>query len=302
MNSFRSLLGCAAALLVATPPFSAASAQTPAPQKKPISVQGSSTCSYEIKDDAQTITISNVTFDWVEPYIPGKKSGGILMLRITTRTSQVLEDIGMEGKVTVEAWPLGTDPTEKPRYTVSLDAASVEAQRQSVLVFDRMLEEVQWWSVHALVNGEHLFDTYVKPVEFSISRETDEPRFVGLEVPPDDTKDGRLKDPHVVAVVSYASAEHVVREALLTCDDPKRAEAYRSFADEERSLDYVEGPVPPAQGKTVLEPPRALKITFSQSFPSPPNPVSAQIPVAGDDLDLAHAKLPPCMHIAAWKR
>jgi len=302
MNSFRSLQGCAAALLAAAALLSAASARTTAPTKKPVSAQGSSTFSYEVKDDAQTITISNVAFDWVEPYTPGKKTTGILMLRITTRTSQVLEDIGMEGKVTVEAWPLGTDATEKPRYTVSLDAARVETQHQSVLVFDRMLEEVQWWSVHTLLNGEHLFDTYVPLVEFSISRETDEPRFVGLEVPPDDTADARLKDLHVVAVLSYASVERVVREALLTCDDPKRAEGYRSFADEERKVEYVEGPVPPPQGKTQPEPSRAIKITWSQSFPSPPNPVSAQIPVAGDDLDLAHAKLPACMHAAAWKR
>jgi len=305
MISIRPLLGCAAALLTVAALLSVASAQTPEPEgpkRTPVSVQGNSTFSYEVKDDALTITITNVTFDWVEPYLPGKKSGGILMLRITTRTSQVLEDIGMEGKVTVEAWPLGTQPSEKPRYTVSLEAASVATEHQSVLVFDRMLEEVQWWSVHALANGEHLFDTYVKLVEFTISREFDTPRFVGLEVPPDDVKDARLKDPHVVAVLSYASAERVIREALITCDDPKRAETYRSFADGERSLDYVEGAVPPAQGNAVPEPARALKITFLQAFPSPPNPVSVQIPVAGDDLDLAHAKLPACMHVAAWKR
>lgn len=292
---------CAAAALAIAALVPAANAQTPQPPAKPVAAQSSSTFSYEIKDGEQVIVVTNVTFDFVQPYIPGKKTD-LLVLRVTTQRKEALDEIGIEGKVTVEAWPLGTDLTEKPRYAVTLEGVAVETVHQSVLVFDRELEEVAWWSVHALESGAHLFDTYVKPVEFSISRETDTPRFAGLETPPDDTTDARLKDPHVVAVLSYASAERVMREALLTCDDPKRAEAYRSFADEERTFEYVEGPVPPPKGESRLEPTRALKITFSQSFPSPPNPVSALIPVAGDDLDLAHAKLPACMHVAAWKR
>ena len=302
MSPFRGVFGCAAGALAAVSFVHAACAQAPLPPiGKSVSGQSTSTFSYEFKPDEQTITINNVTYDLVQPYVPGKPTD-LLVLRVTTKSKQVMGDIGMEGSVTVDAWPLGTDFAEKPRYSVTLDGAGVTTVRYSVLVFDRALEEVQWWSVHALVNGQHLFDTYVQPVEFSISRESDTPRFVGLEVPPDDTKDARLKDPHVVAVLSYASAERLVREALLTCDDPKRAELYRSFADEERKLEYVEGPIPPAQGKTQAEPTRGIKITWSQSFPSPPSPVSAQIPVAADDLDLAHAKLPACMHVAVFKR
>jgi hypothetical protein len=295
----RSLAMCAAGVLATLTLIPAASAQAPA---KPVAAQGNSIFSYEVKDGQQVIAITNIAYDLVQPYVPGRKETVWLVLRITTQSKQVIDEIGMEGKVTVEAWPLGTDLTEKPRYSLSLEGAGVDTVHQSVLVFDRALEEVQWWSVHALDSGAHLFDTYVRPVEFSISREFDTPRFVGLETPPDDTKDARLKDPHVVAVLSYASAERVLRETLLTCDDPKRAEQMRSYADETRTVDYVEGPVPPAKDKAQAEPTRTLKITFSQSYPSPPNPVSVLIPVAGDDLDLAHAKLPACMHATAWKR
>lgn len=290
---------CAAGALATVTLIPAASAQAPT---KPVAAQGSSTFSYEVKDGQQVIAITNVAYDLVQPYVPGRKETVWLVLRTTTQSKQVIDEIGMEGKVAVEAWTLGTDLSEKPRYSVSLEGAGVDTVHQSVLVFDRTVEEVQWWSVHALDSGAHLFDTYVRPVEFSISREFDTPRFVGLETPPGDTKDARLKDPHVVAVLSYASAERVLREVLLSCDDPKRAEEMRSYADATRTVDYVEGPVPPAKGKTQAEPTRALKITFSQSYPSPPNPVSALIPVAGDDLDLAHAKLPACLHAAAWKR
>ncbi|HTS91423.1 MAG TPA: hypothetical protein VMG55_05455 [Stellaceae bacterium] len=302
MSPFQSLPGCVGAALATVAFVFPACAQAPLPPVgKPVSGQSSSTFSYEFKSDEQTITINNVAYDLVQPYVPGKQTD-LLVLRVTTKSKQVMGDIGMEGSVTVEAWPLGTDFGEKPRYAVTLDGAGVNPLRNSVLVFDRALEEVQWWSVHALTTGKHLFDTYVEPLVFSVSRESDTPRIAGLEVPPDDIKDARLKDPHVVAVLSYASAERVVREALLTCDDPKRAELYRSFADEERKVEYVEGPTQPAQGKTQPEPTRALKITWSQSFPAPANPVSAQIPVAGDDLDLAHAKLPPCMHAAVFNR
>jgi hypothetical protein len=47
---------------------------------------------------------------------------------------------------------------------------------------------------------------------------------------------------------------------------------------------------------------RSLRITIRQNFPSAPNPVVVTIPLSGDDLDPAHAQLPPRLHVAAWKR
>lgn len=288
-------VGTVTSLLFALP----ASAQAPA---QPVTAQSTSTFAYETKDDHQIVTITNVTYHEVDPYIPGRTPPERLVLRNTTQTKEVSDDMGIEAKVTVEAWPLGTDLAKNPRYTISLEGKDVEVMNQSVLVFDRGVEEVSWWSVYSLDKGQHHFDTYVPTIEFTISREADTPRFVGLETPPDDTADKRLKDPHVVGILSYASGERVIREALLTCDDPKRAENFCSFADAMREVAMVEGPVPPAKGKAQPEPTRTLKITFSQSYPAPPNPVSALIPVAKDDLDLANAKLPPCLHAAAWKR
>jgi hypothetical protein len=92
----------------------------------------------------------------------------------------------------------------------------------------------------------------------------------------------------VVAVLSYASDEKLIREALITCDDVKQAALLRSFADETRTLADNGG--------------KSLRLTFTQNYPSPPAPVTVTIPIAGDDLDLAHATLPPKVHVAAWKR
>jgi len=290
----RPALAALAALLLA----SAAGAQTPA---KP-AAQGTSSFSFETVDDQQVVTINNVTFQALQPYIPGRKETERLVLRTTTRTKSVIDEIGVESGVTVEAWPLGTALDRPPLYTVKAEGVGAEVMWQSVLVVDRAVEDVPWWAVYSLDKGKHLFDSYVPVIEFSVSREFDTPRFVGLEVPPDDAADKRLNEPHVVAVLSYAAADRVIREALLTCDDTDTAAVYRSYADEVRELTLEVGPVPPAKGKAYPEPARALKLTFSQAFPAPPEPVSARIPVAGDDLDLAHATLPPCLKAAAWKR
>ncbi len=225
---------------------SAACAQTPA---KPPATEPTSSFAYEVVDDQQTITINNVTYQVLEPYIPGRKATQRLVLRTTTRTKSVIDEIGIEGSVTVDAWPLGTGLDRPPLYSVKLEGAGATVVNQSILVFDRAIEDVQWWSVYSIDRGRHLFDTYVPVTEFSISREYDTPRFVGLEVPPDDATDQRLREPHVVGVLTYASAERVIREALLTCDDPDRAAIYRSYADETRELTLQVGPVPPAKGK-----------------------------------------------------
>src|ERR1039457_6099956 len=90
--------------------------------------------------------------------------------------------------------------------------------------------------IYKLGSGQHLFDTYVPLLSFSISRETVTTRYVGLEVPPDDTGDMRLKQPNVVAVLTYASEDRLIREALVTCDDPKQAQLLRSYADTTRAV------------------------------------------------------------------
>jgi hypothetical protein len=99
----------------------------------------------------------------------------------------------------------------------------------------------------------------------------------------------RLRDPHVVAVLTYASADRVIRELLITADDPKQAALLRSFADASRTVTYVESP-------------RSLRIAISQNYPSAPATVAIAVPIVKDDLDAAHAQAPAHVHVAAWKR
>jgi len=250
------------------------------------------------KEGYPTIDISDAAYEIVGEGIPGRPTNERLVLRMTIHTKQVVDEIGMKASTTVEAWPVGVDLKQKPLYSLKVEGVDPKPVGSELLSISRGLEEVQWWSVYKLATGQHLFDTYLPLVSFSISREIQTMRYAGLEVPPDDAADARLKDPHVVAVLTYASAEKVIREALLTSEEPKQAILLRSYADASRWLGLADEPPPSGKG----EPGRSLKLIFFQNYPAASAPVIVTIPITKDDLDLAHAQLPPRLHLASWKR
>ncbi len=258
---------------------------------KPFQAQSPASVVYGVnKDGQQTVEITNVVYEVTSTAVPGRPQDERLLLRTTTRTKQVIDEIGTDASTTVEAWPLGVDPKQKPLY--ALKAAGVDAKTVdgALIVILRGLEDTEWWSVYKLGSGERLFDTYTPLLGFSIRRDIQTMRYVGLEVPEDNASDARLRDPHVVSVLTYASADRVMREALITTDDPKQAVSLRSFADASRVVTLIESPA------------RALKIAISQNYPSAPATVSLTIPIAHDDLDVAHAQMPAHLHVALWKR
>jgi hypothetical protein len=259
---------------------------------KPYQGQSASTFSLSTKDKEQTIEISNVAYEVTGTAIPGRPSDERLVLRKTTHTKYMVDEIGQEATTTVEAWPLGTDFRQKPLYALKVEGVEPTIIEGDVLQVSRGFEDVEWWSLYKLANGEHLFDTHTPLTKFSISREILTMRYAGMEVPPDNTPDPRLKDPHVVAILTYASATKVIREVLISADDVKQAELLRSYADSAHILEGVER-------DAVV---RSLRVTIRQHYPSPPNPVVLTIPLAGDDLDPAHAQVAARMHVAAWKR
>ena len=247
-----------------------------------LGAQPAASYKYTVKGDEKTVEISNVSYEL---------AGSDLVLRKVTKSKQVIGDIDLEATTTTEAWKLGTDLKQKPLYSVTVTGTESRTVENELFVVSRGLEEVEWWSVYRLADGGHLFDTYVPLLKFSTSRREMILRYAGLEVPPDDSKDARFNDRHVVGVISYASSEKVIREGLITCDDPKLAVLLRSYADETRTL---------TQTGAVKS--QNLRIAFSQNFPSPPATIAVLIPIVGDDLDFAHAMLPPRMHVAEWKR
>jgi hypothetical protein len=266
-------------------PVSMVTALAAQPAPKPFQAQSPSSIALSVKNDASVIEIANVTYEVTGTSTP------LLVLRKNTRTKETLGDIGIEATTTIEAWPLGVDLKQKPRYSVTVAGTDCQTLDSALLVVSRGLEEVAWWSVYKVADGARLFDTYVPLVRFSIARDTETLRYAGLEVAADDAADARLKQPRVVGVVTYASAERVIREALITSDDSNQASQLRSFADETREV-----------GVGGRESAHSLKISFSQAYPSAPNTVTVTIPIVRDDLDLAHVEAPARIHVAAWKR
>jgi hypothetical protein len=267
--------------------LSAATLLAQQPQPKSFELQSSSTVAYKNDKDSEAIEIKNVVYAVAGPEIPGRPKDSFLLLRETVLTKRALDEIGIEGQTTIEAWPLGNDPKQKPLYSLNASGGDPSIIDNALISIRRGLEEVDWWSVYKLGSGQRLFDTYVPLAKFSISREAQTLRYVGLEVPPDDIADNRLKAPNVVAVITYASADRVIREALITCDDAKSAQLLRSFADSTRTL-TVEN--------------NKIRIAISQNYPSQPKTVTIDVPIARDDLDLGRSLLPSGIHVAAWKR
>jgi hypothetical protein len=258
--------------------------------KIPFQAQSASTISYTVAGDGETVEIHNVAWQYTDARVPGRPADERLLLRTTTHVKDAVGDIPEPGAVTLEAWPLGVNPKEKPLYSVKLEGDAAHTLDNSLWVIDRGYVDVPMWSIYRLGDGRHLLDTHVELVRFTVSRADGTPRYAGLDVPADDTPDARLKEPHVVAVVVYAAEDRVLREALITDDKPAEAQQMRSFSDETREVAFAETPA------------RRLKIAFSHNYPHAPATVEVSVPLVKDDLDVAHAQVPAGMHIAAWRR
>jgi hypothetical protein len=71
------------------------------PSRKPFQAQSSSTIALSVKNDEPTVEIANFVYEVVGPGIPTRPPDELLVLRKTTRSRQVLGDIGMEATTTV---------------------------------------------------------------------------------------------------------------------------------------------------------------------------------------------------------
>jgi hypothetical protein len=258
-------------------------------QKPPFQASSTSQIDYHVSTDHdEVVAIHNVEYELTGAGIPGRGFDDRLVLRKTVHTLYTVGDIGMEAKTTVEAWPLGVNLKQQPVYSISAEGTEPRTVNSDLIMITRGVEDDESsWSVYQLGTGKHLFDTDVPLVQLSIARETLKLRYVGLEVAVDDAADKRLKTPNAVALLTYASGEKIIREALVTCDDPKRAILLRSVADSAR---------------TVTGDGKSIRLTISQNYPSPPATVSINIPIAGDDLDVAHVQAPVGVHVTASKR
>jgi hypothetical protein len=183
-----------------------------------------------------------------------------LVLRKTHVEHNVIGDQGNEPTIKVEAWPLGVNPREKPLYSITLDGQDAVVVDDALLVFDRT-QETPWWSVYRLDTGQPFFNTFAPLLHLP------EERYAGLEIPEGEA--GTL-----VGTLTYASQDRIIRQLRITCDTASRAAELRSFAENTFEL-AAAGP--------------AIRIKISATV--------FTVPIANDNLDPAHARLPAGLHL-----
>ena len=173
------------------------------------------------KQGEEAVQIRNISYELAAKTV----------LRKTEQTRQVLGDKGMEASTLIEAWPLGVDRKEKPKYTVKVEGVDARSLDNELLIVTRGLEDTQWWSLYRLADGQPLFNTFVRPL-----RIPDTNLFAGYDVPEDG--DPRLKNPKLIGVIHFAAAEGTPRRVELHANDAKRARTLRSLADVTPSMEF----------------------------------------------------------------
>jgi hypothetical protein len=203
---------------------------------------------------------------------------------------------------TVEAWPIGVDPNTKPLYAIKADfSPGAKIVDGVLLVFQHGFRDYSDWSVYRLEDGRYLFKTSVEMFNFRVlsgAPSMADERYVGFELPDENPPDPRLREPHVAGVLTYASADHVIREALLTSDDPDPVSKLDLVAGLQ-SLSMIETLRPGNKGKDAFQ---TIRLDFDMEEDVHSKRRHMLVPIKGDDLDLAHAKLPPGVHITKWAR
>src|SRR5690349_12676660 len=109
------------------------------PQTKSFELQSSSTVAYRNDKTSEAIEIKNVVYAVAGPEIPGRPKDSFLLLRETTLTKRALDEIGIEGQTTIDAWPLGNDPKGKPLYSVTMTGGEPTILDNALIVVRRGL-------------------------------------------------------------------------------------------------------------------------------------------------------------------
>lgn len=186
-----------------------------------IFAQGASSLTVTGKQGEEAVVIRNVSYELAAKTV----------LRKTEQTRQVLGEKGMEASTLIEAWPLGVDRKEKPKYSIKVEGVDARSIDNELLIVSRGLEDVQWWSLYRLADGKPHFNTFVRPV-----RVPDTNLFAGYEVPEDG--DPRLKNQKLIGVIHLAGAEGTPRRVEIQANDAKRARTLRSLADVTPSMEF----------------------------------------------------------------
>ena len=244
-------------------------------------------------------TTDNVSFAFAtcSGRLPSKR---LYRLRVTLKWMD--DEIGVEGKVRLDAFDAAAGPMSKPIYTIESAGADGRILDTCLFRVNRGLEEMDWWALHDLETGRLLFESMTEPLTFHI---LDAEMFnyadvAGLYVRPDDEKQAALAAPEVVGLLSLTQENKLQGQLLITADDAKLAQRLRNYSDERRYLAVVDAKTGAVLGgetaeRKITERPLALEVHWVGEN------LRLRIPLTPRGLAPAEASLPPGLRLAPWK-
>lgn len=209
----------------------------------------------------------NVSFHPVSVALAGDPRPRPLLARLQVDTTE-FSAASADGRVRLDVWPMGgaADLHKPPLYTVMVPGRGASLEADGMMMVERGARR----SAFSLADGSWLFDADAPVAVFAVDGERR--RYVALAQAEDDLAAG------AVAVLSYATPRRVIRRVVLSAADPARGRFLRGTLNMTRPVTRVDD-----KGGRVLEVP----------LPSG----ALRLPVAGDDLDVAHAEVPAGMRL-----
>ena len=224
------------------------------------------------------------------------------LYRLRVTINWMDDEIGVDGKVRLDAFDAAAGPASKPIYTIESAGSDGKILDTCLFQLNRGLEEVDWWALHDLQTGRLLFESMTEPLTFHI---LDAEMFnyadvAGLYVPPDDEKQPALAAPEVVGLLSLSQENKLQSQLLITASDPELARRLRNYSDERRYLNIVDagtGAVlgPETAERKLTERPLALEVHWAEEK------LRLRIPITPQGLVAEQASLPPGLKLAPWQ-
>jgi hypothetical protein len=252
---------------------------------RPFSDRAASSIAYSGgKEEEQAVETVNVAYRYFG--FPPLRT-----VRSTVRTREVFGVKGFEGSVTLEAWPFGAQLSNKPLYTIAVTGLGFSVENRELWQVDREVDgNHPWWSIYTISTGRHLFDTTAELLSFRFDLAGGPYRYAGAYSMLSDSADARLRDPHAICLLTYASAEAVLRQVLISATDPDFARGLGSVDDTSIKLSLA-GSGAKSQ----------LRLAFEYDWPSSPHRLTILFPFVNGNLDVTHAQLPLGLHAAVFR-
>lgn len=258
-----------------------------------------STIDVHTDDGVVTVHTVNRSFALAGPGLEGREASEHLLLSVAVEITEVLGEKGVDGRVSVSAWPLDEAHDTSPSlYSIAVSGQSGAVADGDLFVIERGLEETAWQSVHALSDGARLFDATTPWLRGFSGGLWDQRRYVALVQVFDDAEDVALRDEANVALLTFAARDRVLGQVVIRATDPERARFLKSVVDQEVTIGWLAGaegkPLPPGAAPDPIADQLSVLVRFR------PDGATVRVPLGDKGFDAANAIVPEGLMVEAY--